>query len=97
MIVGEVDIGTCNLNIVKKLCRKLILGNCYRLVKAVTSKIIINDWRQRKRINDVLPPAQRCVDIQSVAIGCLHEASEAFLVNKCFLLTVEISQIFIVV
>ena len=66
---------------------------CYRLIKVVTSKIVIHDWIQRKRINDTLLPEQRCVDVeksidklslpmfQSAAIGCLHEACEAFLVR----------------
>ena len=87
--------------------QKIILGNCYRLVKAVTSKIIIDDWMQHKRINDALPPGQRRVDIensieelqlpmfQSTAIGCLHEVSEAFLVSKCCLVPVEISRIIV--
>ena len=61
----------------------------------MTSKVIIDDWKQQKRINDALPEEQRCTDIensieelqlpmfQSAAIGCLHKASEAFLVSKC--------------
>ena len=61
----------------------------------MTSKIIIDDWMQRKRINDALPEEQRRNDVensieelqlpmfQSVAIGCLHKASEAFLVSEC--------------
>ena len=77
------------------MVQKIILANCYRLIKAVTSKVIIDDWKQRKRINDALPEEQRHTDMensieelqlpmfQSVAIGCLHEASEAFLVSKC--------------
>ena len=77
------------------MVQKIILANCYRLIKAVTSKVIIDDWKQRKRINDALPEEQRRNDVensieelqlpmfQSAAIGCLHEASEAFLVSKC--------------
>ena len=77
------------------MVQKIILPNFYRLIKAVTLKIIIDDWRQRKRINDALPEDQRRTDVensieelqlpmfQSAAIGCLHEASEAFLVSKC--------------
>ena len=77
------------------MVQKIILANCYRLIKAVTSKVIIDDWKQRKRINDALPEEQRRTDVensieelqlpmfQSAAIGCLHEASEAFLVSKC--------------
>ena len=77
------------------MVQKIILANCYRLIKAVTSKVIIDDWKQRKRINDPLPEEQRRNDVensieelqlpmfQSAAIGCLHEASEAFLVSKC--------------
>ena len=77
------------------MVHKIILANCYRLIKAVTSKVIIDDWKQWKRINDTLPEEQRCNDVensieelqlpmfQSAAIGCLHEASEAFLVSKC--------------
>ena len=77
------------------MVQKIILANCYRLIKAVTSKVIIDDWKQRKRINDALPEEQRRTDMensigerqlpmfQSAAIGCLHEVSEAFLVSKC--------------
>ena len=77
------------------MVQKIILANCYRLIKAVTSKVIIDDWKKRKRINNSLPEEQRCTDVensieelqlpmfQSVAIGCLHEVSEAFLVSKC--------------
>ena len=77
------------------MVQKFILANCSRLIKAVTSKIIIDDWRQRKRINDALPEEQRCNDVensieelqlpmfQRAAIGCLHKASEAFLVSEC--------------
>ena len=77
------------------MLQKIILANCYRLIKAVTSKVIIDDWKQRKRINVALPEDQRRKDVeksieelqlpmfQSVAIGCLHKASEAFLVSKC--------------
>ena len=77
------------------MVQKIILANCYRLIKAVTSKVIIDDWKQWKRINDALPEEQRCNDVensieelqlpmfQSAAIGCLHEASEAFFVSKC--------------
>ena len=87
--------------------QKIILANCYRIIKAVTSKIIIDDWIQCKRINDALPPEERRDDVensidelqlpmfQSVAIGCLHEASEVFLVSKCGLVSVEISQIIV--
>ena len=61
----------------------------------MTSKVIIDDWKQWKRINDTLPEEQRRTDVencieelqlpmfQSAEIGCLHEASEAFLVSKC--------------
>ena len=77
------------------MVQKIILANCYRLIKAVTSKVIIDDWKQRKRINNALPEEQRRTDVensieelqlpmfQSVAIGCLHKASEASLVSKC--------------
>ena len=77
------------------MVQKISLANCYRLIKAVTSKVIIDDWKQQKRINDALPEEQRRNDVensieelqlpmfQSAAIGCLHEASEAFLVSKC--------------
>ena len=77
------------------MVQKIILANCYRLIKAVTSKVIIDNWKQRKRINNALPEEQRCNDVensieelqlpmfQSAAIGCLHEVSEAFLVSKC--------------
>ena len=77
------------------MVQKIILANCCRLIKAVTSKIIIDDWMQRKRINDALPADQRRADVensieelqlpmfQSAAIGCLHEVSEAFIVSKC--------------
>ena len=83
------------------MIQKIILANCYRLIKAVTSKVIIDDWKQRKRINDALPEEQRCNDVensieelqlpmfQSAVIGCLHEASEAFLVSKCPILPVR--------
>ena len=75
--------------------QKIILANCSRLIKAVTSKVIIDDWKQQKRINDALPEDQRRTDVensieelqlpifQSVVIGCLHEATEAFLVSRC--------------
>ena len=75
--------------------QKIILANCCRLIKAVTSKVIIDDWKQRKRINDALPEEQRRTDVensieelqlpmfQSAAIGCLHEVTEAFLVSTC--------------
>ena len=77
------------------MVQKIILANCYRLIKAVTSKVIIDDWKQPKRINDALPEEQIRNDVensieelqlpmfQSAAIGCLHEVSEAFLVSKC--------------
>ena len=77
------------------MVQKIILANCYRLIKAVTSKVIFDDWKQHKRINDALPEEQRRNDVenlieelqlpmfQSAAIGCLHEVSEAFLVSKC--------------
>ena len=83
------------------MVQKSILANCYRLIKAVTSKIIIDDWRQHKRINDALPEDQRHTDVensieelqlpmfQSAAIGCLHKASEAFLVSKCSFVPVK--------
>ena len=83
------------------MVQKIILANCYRLIKAVTSKIIIDDWKQRKRINDSLPEEQRRNDVensieelqlpmfQSAAIGCLHETSEAFLVSKCPFISVR--------
>ena len=75
--------------------QKIILANCCRLIKAVMSKVIIDDWKQRKRINDALPEEERRTDVensieelqlpmfQSAAIGCLHEATEAFLVSTC--------------
>ena len=77
------------------MVQKIILANCYRPIKAVTSKVIIDDWKQRKRINNALPEEQRRTDMensteelqlpmfQSAAIGCLHEASETFVVSKC--------------
>ena len=83
------------------MVQKIILANCYRLIKAVTLKVIIDDWKQRKRINDALPEEQRRNDVdnsieelqlpmfQSAAIGCLHEASEAFLVSKCPIIPVR--------
>ena len=83
------------------MVQKIILANCYKLIKAVTSKVIIDDWKQCKRINNALPEEQRCNDVensieelqlpmfQSVAIGCLHEASEAFLVSKCPIIPVR--------
>ena len=83
------------------MVQKIILANCYRLIKAVTSKVIIDDWKQHKRINDALPEEQRRNDVdnsieelqlpmfQSAAIGCLHEASEAFLVSKCPIIPVR--------
>ena len=82
----------------------IILGNCSRLIKAVTSKIIMDDWMQRKRINDALPEDQRHPDVensidklqlpmfQSVANGCLHEAGEAFLVSECPFIPVKNKQ-----
>ena len=91
----------------KEMGQKIILGNYYRLIKAVTSKLIIDNWMQRKRINDALPPEQRHDDIensiedlqlsmfQSTVIGCLHEASEAFIVSKCDFIPVEISRIIV--
>ena len=72
-----------------------MLANYYRLIKAMTSKIVIDNWRERKKINDALPPEQRYDDVEnlieelhlpmfrSVAIGCIHEVTEAFLVSKC--------------
>ena len=83
------------------MVQKIILANCYRVIKAVTSNIIINDWKQCKRINDALPLEQMHCEVenlteelqlpmfQSVAIGCLHEACEAFLVSKCPLVPVK--------
>ena len=83
------------------MVQKIILANCYRLIKVVTSKVIIDDWKQRKRINDALPEEQRRNDVensieelqlpmfQSAAIGCLHKASEAFLVSKCPIIPVR--------
>ena len=91
----------------KEMGQKIISANYSRLVKAVTSKLIIDDWMQRKRINDALPPEQRRDDIeksiedlqlsmfQSTAIGCLHEAVEAFAVSKCGLVPLEISRIIV--
>ena len=82
--------------------QKIISANYSRLIKAVTSKLI-DDWMQRKQINDALPPEQRRDDIeksiedlqlpmfQSMAIGALHKAVEAFAVSKCGLVPVEIS------
>ena len=67
----------------------------------MTSKVIIDDWKQQKRINDALPEEQRRNDVensieelqlrmfQSAAIGCLHEASKAFLVSKCHFIPVK--------
>ena len=87
----------------KEIGQKIISANYSRLVKAVTSKLIIDDWMQCKRINDTLLSGQRCDDIeksiedlqlpmfQSAAIGCLHEAVEAFAVSKCGLVPLEIS------
>ena len=80
---------------------------CYRLIKVVTSKIVIDDWIQRKWINDTLLPEERHVDVeksidklslpmfQSATIGCLHEACEAFLVSKCGFVPVGISRIIV--
>ena len=88
--------------------QKIISANySNRLIKVVTSKLIIDDWMQCKQINDALPPEQRRDDLeksiedlqlpmfQSVAIGCLHEAVEAFAVSKCGLVPVEISRIIV--
>ena len=87
--------------------QKIISANYSRLIKAVTSKLIINDWMQCKWINDALPPEQRRDDIeksiedlqlpmfQSTAIGALHEAVEAFAVSKCGLVPVEIARIIV--
>ena len=63
------------------------------MIKYVASKVIIQDWEERIRVNASLPVAQRKVveatveDLQlpvfqSAAIGALHEASEAFLVGQ---------------
>ena len=91
----------------KEMGQKNISANYSRLIKAVTSKLIIDDWMQHKRINDALPPEQRHTDIkksiedlqlpmfQSAAIGCLHEAVEAFAVSKCGLVPLEISRIIV--
>ena len=91
----------------KEMGHKIISANYSRLVKAVTLKLIIDDWMQHKCINDALPPEQRHDDIeksiedlrlpmfQSVAIGCLHEAVEAFAVSKYGLVPLKISRIII--
>ena len=89
----------------KEMGQKIISANYSRLIKVVTSKLIIDNWMQRKRVYDTLPPEQRRDDIeksiedlqlpmfQSMAIGCLHEAVEAFAVSKCGLVPLEISRI----
>ena len=94
------------LKFCKQMGQKIISANYSRLIKAVTSKLI-DDWMQCKRINDALPPEQRRDDIeksiedlqlpmfQSAAIGCLHEAVEAFAVSKCGLVPLEISRIIV--
>ena len=91
----------------KEMGQKIISANYSRLIKAVTSKLIIDNWMQGKWINDALPPEQRHDDIeksienlqlpmiQSAAIGALHEAVEAFAVSKCGLVPVEIARIII--
>ena len=90
----------------KEMGQKIISANYSRLVKVVTLKLIIDDWMQQKRVNDALPPEQRhdieksIEDLQlpmfqSVAIGCLHEAVEAFAVSKCGLVPLEVSQIIV--
>ena len=87
--------------------QKITSANYSRLIKAVTSKLIIDDCMQRKQINDALPPEQRRDDIekstedlqlpmfQSAAIGALHEAVEAFAISKCGLVPVENSRIIV--
>ena len=62
-----------------------------RLVKWVTSKIVIDNYKSRKKINDALPRRDRrdigtISDLklpmfQGAAIGCLQEASEAYIVS----------------
>ena len=91
----------------KEMGHKNISANYSRLVKSVTSKLIIDDWMQRKRINDALPPEQRHDDIeksiedlqlpmfQSTANDCLHEAVEVFAVSKSGLVPLEISRIIV--
>ena len=48
----------------KEMGQKIISANYSRLVKAVTSKLIIDDSNQHKRINDALLPEQRHDDIE---------------------------------
>ena len=91
----------------KEMGQKIISANYSRLIKVVTSKLIIDKWMRGKWINDALPPEQRHDDIeksienlqlpmfQSVAIGALHEAVEAFAVSKCGLVPVEIARIIV--
>ena len=91
----------------KEMGQKIISANYSRLVKVVTLKLIIDDWMQCKRITDALLPEQRHDDMeksiedlqlpmfQSMAIGCLHEAVEAFAVSKCGLVPLGISRIII--
>ena len=91
----------------KEMGQKIISANYSRLVKAVTSELIIDDQNQYKRINDALLPEQRRDDIeksiedlqlpmfQSTAIGCLHEAVEAFAVSECGLVPLKISRIIV--
>ena len=52
------------------MVQKIILANCSRLIKAVTSKIIIDDWKQRKRINNALPEEQRRTDVKNCNCPC---------------------------
>ena len=62
-------------------------------MKSVTSKVVIDDWMEGKRVNDCLPANERkqiekSIDylrlpcFQSSVIGALHKAGEAFLVCK---------------
>ena len=48
----------------KEMGQKIISANYSRLVKAVTLKLIIDDWMQHNRINDTLLPEQRHDDIE---------------------------------
>ena len=67
---------------------------CYRLIKWVTSKIIIDKHMERKHVNDSLPrhlhqKLPTIDDLQlpcfeSGAIGCLHEAAETYLLSMFF-------------
>ena len=63
------------------------------MIKVVASKVVIDDWQERKKLNNSLPPDQRkpveatIDDLQlpmfrGDAIGALHEATEAFAVCK---------------